>query len=271
MRRRRGREPEPAPAPPPPQAPPPAARLGPAAFGPLLIGLGALFLVDRLSAALGVRSVLWTLVFGAAAALLFVLYSRDRRYWWAVFPGFGLVAIAAAVMAGNVGGGLLFGLAGTACVLLYLRGTGRRWLLLLGGALVSLGVLAILEGAFANLDHGWVLFAGLSATLFVLNRGSPETRGWSLYLAVAMAALALIALFTGRFVETLIAIVLIASGTAMVWRDRTSEALHEPAAPLPEPVTAPDPVPPPTFEAAREDADARVSRPLWERLRRGRR
>jgi len=129
-------------APAAPQAPapePPARRaLGPAAFGPLLIGAGALFLVDRFAWALGIRSLLWALLFGVGAALFLLLYARDRRQWWALFPGFGLAALAAAVVAGNVGGGLLLGLAGAACVALYLRG-GGRWLLLAGGALVRPG------------------------------------------------------------------------------------------------------------------------------------
>src|SRR5690606_28019513 len=73
-------------APAAPQAPapePPARRaLGPAAFGPLLIGAGALFLVDRFAWALGIRSLLWALLSGVGAALFLLLYARDRRQWW---------------------------------------------------------------------------------------------------------------------------------------------------------------------------------------------
>src|SRR5690606_3936604 len=168
VRRRRGQAPEPAPPPPLP-TPPDAGRartaLGPNAFGPLLLGLGALFLVDRFAWAVGIRRVLWALLFAAGAAAVLVLYARDRRHWRALYPGFGLVALAAAVVAGNVGGGLLLGLAGAACIVLFLRESGGRWLLLVGGALVSLALMSLLEGAFPRLDNGWVLFAGLAATL----------------------------------------------------------------------------------------------------------
>lgn len=277
-------------APAAPQAPapePPARRaLGPAAFGPLLIGAGTLFLVDRFAWALGIRSLLWALLFGVGAALFLLLYARDRRQWWALFPGFGLAALAAAVVAGNVGGGLLLGLAGAACVALYLRG-GGRWLLLAGGALVSLAVMSVLEGAFPRLDNGWVLFAGLAVTLFLLYRRSPGDSPWGLYLAVAAAALALIAMFTVALVETLIAVALMAAGAAMVWFDRPAAPapLAEQARPPgPAPVAASGsgpangaaertaaPVPPEPASGAAESVEDRVSRPLWARLRRGRR
>ncbi len=267
---------DPAAAAPTPPEPAPRAP-GPAAFGPLLIGAGALFFVDRFAWALGLRSVLWAVLFGAAAALFFVLYGRDRRQWWALFPGFGLAALAAAVVAGNVGGGLLLGLAGAVCVALYLSGNGGRWLLLAGGALVSLGLMALLEGAFPRLDNGWVLFAGLAATLFLLHRRSPRAPAWGLYLAVALAALALVSLFTVSVIETLIAVALMASGAAMVWLGRPAETAAPPA-PVetrPEepaaPVTPPTPVPPEPASGAAESVDGGVSRPRWARLRRGRR
>ncbi|HLV11344.1 MAG TPA: hypothetical protein VKY42_02750 [Trueperaceae bacterium] len=288
MRRRRGQAPEPAPEPPPPLPTPPDAgrartALGPNAFGPLLIGLGALFLVDRFAWAVGIRSVLWALLFAAGAAAFLVLYARDRRHWWALYPGFGLVALAAAVVAGNVGGGLLLGLAGAACIVLFLRESGGRWLLLVGGALVSLALMSLLEGAFPRLDNGWVLFAGLAATLFMLHRRTPSGPGWGLYLSIALAALALISLFTGRLVETLIAVALIASGTAMVWRGSAAatageRALPPSSRPYPAPAQPPAAAPPEPAPGAPEPASGaaepeggEVSRPLWARLRRGRR
>src|SRR5690606_27236717 len=63
--------------------------LGPGVFGPLLIGVGVLFLVDRLAVAIGIRGILWVLLFGLAAAAFMWLYASDRRHWWALLPGFG--------------------------------------------------------------------------------------------------------------------------------------------------------------------------------------
>lgn len=266
-----------------PEAPvgPPQRALGPTVLGPVLIGVGALFLVDRLAWALGLRSVLWALLFGLGAALFLVLYARDRGRWWALYPGFGLAALAAAVVAGNVGGGLLLGIAGAVCVVLALRGGGGRWLFLAGGALVSLGLMSLLEGAFPRLDNGWVLFAGLAATVFVLYRRSTDAPAWGLYIAVALAALALVALFTVSLIETLIAVALVASGTAMVWLGRPPAAASAPPAP-PEarPAAPPAPTPPPTnapaappeaASGAAENVEGGVSRPRWARLVRGRR
>lgn len=260
--------------------------LGPAVFGPLLIGIGVLFLVDRLAVAIGIRGILWALLFGVGAALFLWLYASDRRNWWALLPGFGFVALAAAVMAGAWGGALFFGLAGATCIALYLRRGGGRWLLLAGGSLATLGVMGLFAGIFPAADSGWVLFLGLAATLFLLHRRSGGRTTWSLYLAIALAALGLISIFTGGFVETLIAVALIASGAAMVWQAKPGATVVAPPPGPPrveraETQRADDLVRPPTGDmrppAAGASAETtvaepkEVSRPRWARLGRGRR
>ena len=260
--------------------------LGPAVFGPLLIGVGVLFLVDRLAVAIGIRGILWALLFGIGAALFLWLYSSDRRNWWALLPGFGFVALAAAVMAGAWGGALLFGLAGAICVALYLRRGGGRWLLLAGGSLATLALMGLFAGIFPAADSGWVLFLGLAATMFLLHRRSDGRTTWSLYLAIALAALGLLSMFTGGFVETLIAVALIASGAAMVWQAKPGPTTVAPPPGPPRVVRTEPPLTedldrqradgprPPAAEAAVEAAEAEpreVSRPRWARLGRGRR
>src|SRR5690606_12674077 len=106
---------------------------------------------------------------------------------------------------------------------------------------------------------------------------------WGLYLSIALAALALISLFSGRLVATLIAVALIASGTAVVWRGRAAasaggRALPPESRPYPAPAQppaaappAPAPGAPQPAPGAAEPEGGEVSRPLWARLRRGRR
>lgn len=260
--------------------------LGPAVFGPLLIGVGVLFLVDRLAVAIGIRGILWAMLFGVGAALFLWLYSSDRRNWWALLPGFGFVALAAAVMAGAWGGALLFGLAGAICIALYLRRGGGRWLLLAGGSLATLALMGLFAGIFPAADSGWVLFLGLAATLFLLHRRSGGRSTWSLYLAIALAALGLLSIFTGGFVETLIAVALIAAGAAMVWQAKPGPST---VAGPPGPPRVVRTEPPRTEDLGRQSADGtrppateataqvsqaeagEVSRSRWARLRRGRR
>ncbi len=253
--------------------------MGPGVFGPLLIGVGVLFLVDRLAVAIGIRGPLWALLFGLAAALFMWLYASDKRNWWALLPGFGFVALAAAVMAGAWGGALLFGLAGAVCIALFLRRGGGRWLLLAGGSLVTLALMGLFAGVFPTADSGWVLFFGLAATLFLLHTRSGGRTTWSLYLAIALAALGLLSMFTGSLVETLIAVALIASGAAMVWQGRVAPG---PVAQVPRRVQSETAPPqevasrrpgeaPPDPAGAADDAESSVSRPRWARLGRGRR
>ncbi|HEX7001896.1 MAG TPA: hypothetical protein VF164_09390 [Trueperaceae bacterium] len=247
--------------------------LGPGVFGPLLIGVGVLFLVDRLAVAIGIRGILWVLLFGLAAAAFMWLYASDRRHWWALLPGFGFVALAAAVMAGAWGGALLFGLAGAICIALYLRRGGGRWLLLAGGGLATLAVMGLFAGVFPAADSGWVLFFGLAATLFLLHRRSGGRSAWSLYLAIALAALGLISMFTGGFVETLIAVALIAAGAAMVWQAKPQpQRVEAPPVPAgPRPVDMRHTAVPTETQPEPAGEDGGASRPLWARLRRGRR
>lgn len=190
----------------------------------VLIGAGMLFLIDRFAWAAGFSNVLWALVFFAVAAVFVWLYRADAvRWWWALFPAFAALAAGLAVVAGNTGGLVLLALGGALCLLLYFRDRQRRWALLTGGALLSLALMAFFELLFPPADNGWWLFLGLAVTFAALYfRRGPGAGSWTLIAAIALAAMALLALFTGRLVETLIAIVLMAAGALLLWREARS-------------------------------------------------
>ena len=187
----------------------------------VLIGAGMLFLIDRFAWAAGISNILWSLVFFAIAAVCVWLYRSDAvRWWWALFPAFAALAAALAVVSGNTGGLVLLVLAGAIALVVYFRDRRRRWALLAGGALLSLALMAIFEMLFPLADNGWWLFLGLAVTFVALYlRRTPGSGSWYLIAAVALGAMALLALFTGRIVETLIAIVLLAGGALMLWRE----------------------------------------------------
>lgn len=200
----------------------------------VMVGAGMLFLIDRFAWAAGISNLLWSLVFFAVAAVLVWLYASDTSRWWALFPGFASLAAALAVLAGSTGGLVLLALSGAILLTVFLTDRTRRWALLAGGALLSLALMAVFEALFPPADNGWWLFLGLALTFLALYLRRPAGTGsWNLFAAIALGAMALLALFTGRIIETLIALVLMAGGAFMLWREVATRELpdgyHPPA------------------------------------------
>lgn len=185
----------------------------------MMVGVGILFLIDRFAFLSGIRNSLWALLFLSGGAVFIALYSRRPTLWWALFPGFALVAMAAAVVAGSVGGVVLLAVGGAALVALYLTGRSRWWALVGGGSLLSLALMAFFEGAFPRLDNAWLLFGGLAATFVLVYVGDKTRANWALFAAMAFGAFALLSLFTGRLAEAFIAFVLMGGGGYILWRE----------------------------------------------------
>ena len=195
----------------------------------MMVGVGILFLIDRFAFLSGVGNTLWALLFLIGGAMFIALYARQPQLWWALFPGFGLIAMAAAVVAGSVGGVVLLALAGVALVALHLTNRARWWALVGGGALLSLALMAFFEGAFPRLDNAWLLFGGLAATFLLVYFGGTVRANWALFAAMAFGAFALLSLFTGRLAEAFIAFVLMGTGGYILWREADRAALERAA------------------------------------------
>jgi hypothetical protein len=187
----------------------------------LLIGVGVFNLLVRAGWMAGVGGWLWGLFFLAGGGVFLWFYTRDRQQWWAVFPGFGLIGLAAAVLMGNAGGALFLALLGLAFAVVYSTDRRRWWAILPAGALATLALVAWLGTVRPAYDAGWVFFLGLAATFaaLLLQQGDQRQR-WAAVPALALALLALLTLFTSQAGPTVIALALIALGAVLVLRDR---------------------------------------------------
>lgn len=185
----------------------------------VMIGVGALALVGNVGW-FGARSGwAWGIGFGLVGAAFLALYARERGLWWALFPGFAALGLAAAAVAGSLGGALFLALAAGAFVAVYLTDRRRGWAIVPGGVLATLALMALLEAIWPRAATDWLLFTGLAvtfATMYLQPAGSRPN--WALQTAIGLVVLAVVAAVTGRLVGILVAIALIALGGYLAWR-----------------------------------------------------
>ena len=191
--------------------------------GYLLMGLGALFLLNSLGWFEALWSLLWSIAFLGGGAAFIGLYYTDHRKWWALIPGFALLALAGAVILGDLAGAAFLGLLGAGFVAVYLSDYRRWWAIIPGGTLLSLALVAGADELFPNWDGGSLLFLGLAVTFTTLHL-LPEAAGrqqWSLYPAIGCLALVIISSsFLGGAWSTLWPLVLIGGGSYLIWQQR---------------------------------------------------
>ena len=185
----------------------------------VLIGVGALALVGNVGW-FGPRSGwAWGIAFGLVGAAFLALYARERGLWWALFPGFAALGLAAAAVAGSLGGALFLALAAAAFVAVFLTNRRRTWAIVPGGVLATLALMALLEAIWPRAATDWLLFTGLAVTFAVMYlRPAGSRPNWALQIAIGLVALAVVAAVTGRLVGVLVAITLIAVGGFFAWR-----------------------------------------------------
>jgi hypothetical protein len=185
----------------------------------VMIGVGALALVGNVGW-FGPRSGwAWGIAFGLVGAAFLALYARERGLWWALFPGFAALGLAAAAVAGSLGGALFLALAAAAFVAVYLTDRRRTWAIVPGGVLATLALMAMLEAMWPRAATDWLLFTGLAVTFAVMYfRPTGSRPNWALQIAIGLVILAVVAAVTGRLVGILMAIALIAVGGFFAWR-----------------------------------------------------
>ncbi len=173
----------------------------PVIAGVLLVGLGALLLLDNTK----VIQLAWPLIIGLALASSGVLFLSvtitDRKNWWALIPGLALLGIAAIIVLSEVNssladkwsGAIFLGILGLSFWLIYVLNTSNWWAIIPGGVLwVLAGVTILPENVFFL---GSVFFIGMALTFFlVFLLPKPEGRmQWALYPAAALLLIGLLA------------------------------------------------------------------------------
>ena len=203
---------------------------GRAIAGALLIGVGLLLFLQSLGRIeFSGFATLWGVIFGVSGLAFLYVFLRDRRQWWAVFPGLPLLGASGLLLLNDLapsvrdlfGGALFLSLVSLSFWLVYWVRRDFWWAIIPGGTLATLAVIALLSNVMPGAESSAVLFLGIGLTFLVLCFLPPGggRQPWAIIpggILIVMAALTGIAFGTvGRYLWP---VLLIAGGGYLVLR-----------------------------------------------------
>lgn len=153
-------------------------------IGILLVLGGVLSLLDVQGVISNAGGIFWGLIFAAGGlAFLYFLYN-DRSNWWAAFPGFTLLGLAASAFLPEsleAYKGLVFFLGiSTAFWWVYFTNRSQWWAIIPAGIMLTLGIVSALNN-MEGLETRGVFFLGLGVTfLLVALLPGERSRSWAL-------------------------------------------------------------------------------------------
>ncbi len=160
-------------------------------LGILLVLGGLLALLDTLGIISNAGGIFWGVIWGAAGLFfLYILFIDRAHNWWAAFPGFTFLGMAAASILPHsleAFDGLFF-FAGISLAFwwVYFTDRSRWWAIIPAGILLTLGIVASLDNVSA-FDTGGLFFLGLGLTfLLVAILPNGGNRSWALIPAVVL-------------------------------------------------------------------------------------
>jgi hypothetical protein len=192
----------------------------------LVIG-GLILLLESIGILEG-SDIFWIAILGITGILFLVALATNPGAWWAAIPGVCLLGIALGIGLGaytNVSGGIIgaviLGGIGASFVLVYLLQRSHWWAIIPGGVLITLAIVAGMEGGDNGLLSGGIFLAGLGLT-FALVALLPNQTGrmtWAWIPAGILLLLAgLVFANIGEFFNYIWPVALILGGGFLLWR-----------------------------------------------------
>lgn len=201
-------------------------------IGVLLVLGGLLSLLDAMDIVSNAGGIFGGLVFGAGGLVFLYMLINDRNSWWAAFPAFTLLGLAAASVLPEAledFDGLVFfiGLSLAFWWVYFTNTNDHWWAIIPGGVLLTLGVVSSLEDV-SGFETGGLFFLGLGLT-FMLVAVLPggKARSWALIPGTILLVFgALLGTPYSGFTDYLWPAVLIALGGYFVFRFFTNRPLE---------------------------------------------
>jgi hypothetical protein len=159
--------------------------------GIVLIAAGVVLLLNNFNLIRLPWEMLIGLVFGLGGVIFLLVFILNKHEWWAIIPGFVLIAIGTFFFMAQYGdhlanrwGGLVFlGFLGLAFLLVFITHPENWWAIIPAGVLLTLGGISLIQEN--ELLAGGLFFLGLAVT-FLLVYVLPKPAGklkWALYPA----------------------------------------------------------------------------------------
>jgi len=192
----------------------------------LVIG-GLILLLEQLDIIEG-SEIFWMVVSAVAALLFLLALVANHDAWWAAIPGIGLLAVALSLgldafttISGEIIGAIIMGGIGLSFLIVYLIQRVHWWAIIPGGVLVTLAIVAGMEGGDPGPVSGAIFFAGLGLT-FVLVAVLPNKSGRMTWAWIPGGILLLLAVLIFAGIESIFnyiwPVVLIIVGLFFLWR-----------------------------------------------------
>lgn len=159
-------------------------------IGILMVFGGVLILLENLNILSNVSNIFWGAIWGLIGLFFLFMLFKDRNNWWAAFPAFTLIGLAASSFLPEsleAFDSLVF-FAGISIAFwwVYFSDTSHWWAIIPGGVMLTLGLISVLEEV-SGVDNGGVLFLGLGLTFIlvaILPGGS--NRSWAFIPGVVL-------------------------------------------------------------------------------------
>jgi len=154
-------------------------------LGILLVLGGLLSLLDAMGVISNGGGIFWGLIFAAGGLIFLYMLITNRENWWAAFPAFTLLGLAASSFLPKsleAYDGLVF-FAGISLGFwwVYFTGKERWWAIIPAGVLLTLGIVSSVNNSTSDMATGGLFFLGLGLT-FILVAVLPggTGRSWAL-------------------------------------------------------------------------------------------
>jgi hypothetical protein len=168
-----------------------------AVWGGLLILVGLLLLLENFTS-LRISSLFVAILFGFVGVAFLSTYLQNRANWWMLLPGVILLALGVMIalddlapgLSDIVGGAFFLGSISLAFCLVYLTNRSQWWAIIPAGVMLTLAIIAGLDGLFREADLGGLFFVGIGLTFALL--GLLPNQGTNLRWAFIPAGILLV-------------------------------------------------------------------------------
>lgn len=181
-------------------------------FGALLIFMGVLFFFQQFLH-VDIAALIFAGLFAIGGAIFFYVFASNNEHWWALIPGFTLVAIGGLIAMGELlpglaiyGGAFFLAMIGASFLVIYLLHKEFWWAVIPAGVLFTLALVTIIAEFSGDLS-GAIFFFGLAATFGVIGlMPVGKTQKWPWIPAGICAVIGLIIIAaSGLLVNTVFA------------------------------------------------------------------